>query len=167
MTIAKHPFDLFDARYIPEPNSGCWLWTGAMFEEGYGHFSSKMCGCSWVEGAHRVSWQIHHGAIPEGLFVCHHCDTPICVNPDHLFLGTSGENTRDAVRKNRMNRPFGEESNSVKITSADVMEILRLHESGFNSVQIAAKFPINDQSVRNIIRGKTWGHLRASDSPKH
>ncbi len=88
----------FHSKYIPEPNSGCWLWTAAMVGYEYGGL--------WVNGktdrAHRVSWKLYYGDIPNGLQVCHKCDTPLCVNPEHLFIGTHKENMHDALRKGRM-----------------------------------------------------------------
>ncbi len=162
MTIAKHPHELFDARWALAPTTGCWMWIGAMFQHGYGHFSSRYAGRKWIDCAHRVSWQLHHGEIPRGLFVCHKCDTPRCVNPNHLFLGTSKENTQDAVSKDRMHRPFGEKSNGAKLTEADVRKILAMHASGMSARAIARDFPVGGQSVRNIIRGITWGHLNAA-----
>lgn len=78
--------------------SGCWLWTGAHNEEGYGTFA--LDGYK-VLRAHRVSWILHRGPIPNGLCVCHHCDTPACVNPGHLFLGTKRDNARDRDAKGR------------------------------------------------------------------
>ncbi len=82
---------------IPEPNSGCWLWTGSLTSGGYG--------CCWWDGkqtnAHRFSWLAYRGEIPSGQLVLHKCDMPSCVNPDHLFLGTAADNMRDMVAKGR------------------------------------------------------------------
>ena len=87
----------FHARYIQEPNTGCWLWSAAGGGQHYGlfHFRGKTI------GAHRASWIFHKGEIPNGLYVLHKCDTRPCVNPDHLFLGTPKDNMQDCVKKGR------------------------------------------------------------------
>lgn len=90
----------FDERYIPEPMSGCWLWLGGVsYPAGYGRMTRG-------QYAHRVSYEIHRGAVPRGLHVLHRCDNRICVNPDHLFVGTRSDNMRDMMAKGR-GRPHG------------------------------------------------------------
>jgi hypothetical protein len=84
-------------RVIPEPNSGCLLWEGAVARYGYGHIRR---GGRYLS-LHRVVWEETHGAIPDGLHVLHRCDVPACVNVDHLFLGTHTDNMRDIVSKGR------------------------------------------------------------------
>lgn len=88
---------------MPEPNSGCWLWIGGGTGEcGYGLLNNRI-----FKQAHRASYAIFKGEIPEGMCVCHKCDTPACINPDHLFIGTHLDNMRDMFRKGRRPKPKG------------------------------------------------------------
>jgi hypothetical protein len=99
---ARDPRDIFDQFYIPEPNSGCWLWLGTVTRFGYGRLGVRKT----KERAHRFSLQMFTGEQGRGLFVCHKCDVPSCVNPEHLFWGTQKDNLQDAAKKGRMSNDF-------------------------------------------------------------
>lgn len=88
-------------RVIPVTESGCWLWTGCCDRDGYGTLSHYSDGKRKRYRAHRASYFAFKGHVPDDLFVCHKCDVPGCVNPDHLFLGTALDNTRDMIEKGR------------------------------------------------------------------
>lgn len=84
-------------KSMPVPEAGCWLWMGHCS----GRYGRMRVGGNKAEGAHRLSWRLHRGEIPAGMLVCHKCDTPLCVNPDHLFIGTDADNARDRDSKGR------------------------------------------------------------------
>lgn len=89
----------FWSKVDREPDDGCWVWSGT--RGGSGRYGMVRNEFGEVEFAHRVAWRLANGSIPDGLFVCHHCDYPPCVRPTHLFLGTALENTHDSIRKGR------------------------------------------------------------------
>lgn len=91
----------FEAHLMPVPFSGCWLWDGPIVLKGYGCFSFKQK----RRFAHRVSWELYKGSIPSGMLICHRCDIPSCVNPEHLFPGTYSDNINDMYAKGR-GRPW-------------------------------------------------------------
>lgn len=89
-----------------EPNTGCWLWLGSVRTDGYGTVYVRRNGRPVNYAAHRASYTLWRGPIPDGLFVCHKCDTKLCVNPDHFFLGTAADNAADMVAKGRARSRF-------------------------------------------------------------
>ena len=130
----------------------CWLWTGAL-SSGYGSVSNG----KRKSKAHRVSWEIHFGLIPEGMFVCHHCDNPTCVNPTHLFLGTQGDNMADMYAKcrHRIVRC------RVKLTRDQVIDIRRLHASGsLSQSELASRFGVSATHISRIIMRRQWIDLK-------
>lgn len=117
----------------------CWFWTGAIQERGYGQFWIKG---NVIEYAHRYSYEAHKGAIPEGMVVMHACDTPSCVNPEHLSLGTNHENSKDAQRKGRINTVTRRISPEVK------REAIRRALSGERRVDTIARFGMSERVLR-------------------
>ena len=150
--IEAPEIERFWAKVVKEPNSGCWLWTGAS-SHGYGSLRFRGHGCR----AHRVAWELHRGAVPNGVSVLHKCDTPLCVNPDHLFLGTQADNIKDAVAKGRIRR--GGEAGPSKLTADQVWEIRRRLPTSTVTV-LAREFSVAPASIRWIRDGKSWGWLK-------
>lgn len=141
--------------------SECWEFTGFRLPNGYGRISN---GGSGPELSHRVSWIIHFGDIPEGLIVCHKCDNPPCWNPDHLFLGSHGDNYHDMVDKGRLRtattqpKKQGMKHHNAKLTQDQVFELIR-RKSEPRKV-LAAEFGLSDRYVSNVICGVSWKHLQ-------
>ncbi len=144
-----------------DKTESCWVWTGAGVPKGYGHLSIGGHQGDMVY-AHRASWEIHFGPIPEGLFVCHHCDNPRCVRPDHLFLGTPADNIDDMVRKGRQRGTSlsGERHNRARLTENDVRQIRRAYASGQEGVsELARKFGVGISTIRHVVKRETWQHV--------
>lgn len=139
----------------------CWPWQAALKENGYGTLGRGGQGEGHVY-AHRLAWELTHGPIPPGIFVCHRCDNRRCCNPGHLFLGTHADNQADMARKGRSLR--GERHNLVQLTEGEVLEIRRLWaQGGMAQDEIAVKFATSKQNVSQIVRGKKWKHLLPPD----
>lgn len=137
---------------------GCWIWNHAKNQFGYAIFTLQN---RIICVGHRYVWQLCNGPIPYGLIICHHCDTPSCVNPDHLCLGTQKDNIRDMIQKGRMGwRPKGEQQHSSIFTKTQIREMRRMHSKGLKIVEIWPKFGGSYQSVRRAIRGISWAHIK-------
>lgn len=136
-----------------EKTDSCWLWTRHTSHRfGYGFF----CYQGVSQNAHRVSWQLKHGDIPKGMCVLHRCDVPSCVNPDHLFLGTRGDNNSDRLLKGRNSNRKGAANPACKLRPKDIRAIRVAHGS---NREVASQFDISHSTVSQIRHGKLWGWL--------
>lgn len=133
----------------------CWVWIGTRNQKGYGRFKAGNAPIP----AHRFSYELSNGKIPEGMLVCHTCDHPWCVNPTHLFLGTNAENMEDMVRKGRKKIVKGEEAGSSKLTDQDVFDIRAAFATGEGAITLAKKYGLNRQTIYDITSRKTWKHV--------
>lgn len=136
----------------------CWVWTGGTDQHGYGQFVAQ----NRRLRAHRVAYELTHGAIPDDTSVCHRCDNPPCVRPDHLFLGSHQDNMDDMNRKGRHGRSpaRGETAGNAKLTDAAVREMRALWAAGgLTKRAIAKRFGISDSNISRILNGQSWTHV--------
>jgi hypothetical protein len=133
-----------------EKGDGCWLWTGARDRDGYGRlFANRR-----DQRVHRVSYELHHGAIAAGLCVLHYCDTPLCVNPAHLRLGTHRDNMIDRAQR----------GHAGKLTAEQVLTIRSLKGQQMAGV-LAERFNVTTSAIYHIWTGTNWQHL--PERPRH
>ncbi len=149
--MTAHERERFDAKWTPEPNTGCFLWLGTRTWNGYGHF--KLDGKP--RRAHRLAWELTNGAIPGDLQVLHRCDVRECVNPDHLFLGTQADNIVDRDAKGRGVWSPGAKNGQAKLTPAQVSEIRRLAAIR-SQASIARDFGMSKAATCLIVNRKRW-----------
>jgi len=169
--------ELFSVKYDPyrfwskvEKSPGsCWLWRGAIYAcSGYGMCNvytgkKRYTTCT----AHRLAYCLSFGAFPSALLVCHTCDNRICVNPDHLFLGTHKQNTQDCIKKGRFStehtrRLFQGEGNPKAVLSQP--QVLWIRECSDSFADIAAKLGVSECTVRDVKLNRTWKHLCTTPS---
>jgi hypothetical protein len=132
-------------RFVVRRPDGCWDWVGAVNNSGYGKLGRAY--------AHRVSYEIHHGPIPTGMFVIHSCDNPPCTNPAHLRAGTAADNMADANSRGRL---LGSPSSGQKITIEQAREIKRLRAAGWTRRQVSERFGIHMDNITEITSGRMW-----------
>lgn len=142
----------FLARSQTEANSGCWLWEGAVCEKGYGRVAVQRKN----RRAHRISWMQQNGPIPDGMLVCHRCDTRCCVNPDHLWIGSDTDNNHDMLSKGREKWMHGITSPHAKLCDEDVIYIRSSKESKH---KLAKKFGVSPSTIGCAREYVTWKHI--------
>lgn len=140
---------------VIESENGCHEWQGAKRGPmGYSSLRNSADLLPKMIYGHVVSYEHHKGTIPKGMVVRHTCDNPICVNPDHLILGTHADNRQDVIDRGREG-----DCTPYKITEDDVREIRRLHTDGLGILPIAARFKVGKSQISRIIRRERWAHV--------
>ncbi|WP_448952174.1 hypothetical protein [Labrys neptuniae] len=143
----------FEDKFIPEPMSGCWLWIGSIGSAGYGTFYLD---CRILR-ANRASWLIYKGPLASrAQFVCHRCDNPACVNPDHLFLGDAASNVADMRKKGRNRFPDSERRTNARLCAADVLKIMADDRP---QKLIAADYGVSQSIIFGVKAGRRWRHV--------
>lgn len=150
---------------IPSDPEACWTWSGGIVKGGYAFLTHQRAGFY----AHQLSYVLHHGAIPAGLWVLHTCDNRPCTNPRHLYAGTPSDNAKDRERRGRGGRPSrtveyhprrGEQNSRAILTDAAVIEIRRLYRAGgVTQKTLAERFGVKPNIVSGVVRGKRWAHV--------
>lgn len=146
--------ETIESRFWPKVSIGtmeqCWMWTGSKLPTGYGRIGRGQDGLVPI-GAHVLSWIIHNGAFDSNLCVCHKCDNPSCVNPNHLFLGTQQRNLEDMRSKGR--QTFGESHGTSKLTQANV-DFIR--SSDWTQERLATRFGVSQTCISKIKLRQRW-----------
>lgn len=145
-----------------DQTSGCGNWTAATSSSGYGLIGRGSRGAGLVRASH-VSWMIHNGDVPPGMWILHHCDNPLCVRPDHLFLGNHQDNMNDMISKGRdhKNPNYGEDHPSTKLSDTQITEIVdawhdappRRHGRVAFRNALCAKYGVSDTTIKGVVGG--------------
>jgi hypothetical protein len=155
-TSEQYRIVAFEQRFIPEPNSGCWIWTGMRH---HGSQYGVFCFRRKSVRAHRAAWEIYRGAIPSGMCILHKCDVPMCVNPDHLFVGTQADNNADRDAKGRTKSAKGSTQHLAKLKESDIPRIRERRLLGLSLSTIAKEFGVSKHAIHGVVAGRTWTHV--------
>lgn len=132
-----------------------WQWTGSKDNKGYGRIRVD----GKLDRAHRVSYKLFNGLIPDGLCVLHSCDDPGCVNPQHLHIGTHQDNSNECMERGRSYHGFGEINGRAKLSASNVIEIRKLISEGISRIKIAKLFGVTGGMIGHISHNRNWKHL--------
>lgn len=146
--ITSHISERFET-FFEKKETGCWLWKGALTPSGYGVFQIMYD----TFRAHRVAWTIANGPIPDGMCVCHTCDNPACVRPDHLWLGTVSDNNQDKAKKGRVKTGWN------KLNEQSVREIRQKAVAGAKQSVLAAEYGVTATQIHWVVRRKVWKNV--------
>lgn len=162
----KQRLEAFWSHAVITESDLCWYWTGHKIPSGYGTF----CVNGKFNYAHRLSWEIENGEIPEGLYILHKCDNPSCVNPNHLFSGTQADNMQDMVNKGRKvsNPPKGIKHPLSKLTDDDIREIRKIYIKGkpgdkpspYSVKGLSVKYNVASSLIHRIVKRVSWPHIK-------
>lgn len=141
----------FHEKWTLNKETGCWEWNASLNANGYGQMKRPGERTNYL--AHRLSYEIHYGQIPEDKMVCHTCDNPKCVKPSHLFIGTALDNNRDAASKERSTM------HNARLNPEKVEAILLMSEQGISQSKIGRSFGVNQQAIFKIVHGLRWKHV--------
>jgi hypothetical protein len=153
VTITQREIDSFWSKVQATDVETCWVWTAGTDNGGYGIMSVG----AYPAKVHRVSWELHVGPIPDGLGVLHTCDNRVCVNPYHLFLGTTVDNTKDRDQKGRQTQ--GEKHHDAKMTAEMVIQARKEYKRGASGLGIrslALKYGVAMSTMSSILKGDSW-----------
>jgi len=149
----RNILERFEEKVLAENDNGCTIYTGAKYHGGHGAF--------YMDGkqvhAHRVAYELYVGEIPKDMCVCHKCDVPSCVNPDHLFLGTQADNMQDKLNKGRQLK--GSDIKSSKLDESLVSSIKRRLREGARQIDLVRELGVSKQIISSIAVNRTWRHV--------
>lgn len=148
----SNTIEFFEKKVTADLETGCHIWAGKPDAHGYGTF----CVDRKMYKAHRLSYELYKGPIPTGMLVCHKCDNRICVNPDHLFVGTLQDNMDDRARKDRQAK--GERNHS-KLKASSVLLIRELSQKRWTQRRLAKEFGVDKSTINNIVNRRKWTHI--------
>lgn len=155
MRKIKPEFNRFISKVVKTDN--CWLWIGSTYRFGYGHFRRKINGKWIMYKAHRYSYEYFKGQIPKGMLICHTCDNPACVNPNHLYSGTHKDNVDDMFSRNRKSRLIrNPKHNLLSMEIAREIRKLKSDKPAILLREISVMFSTSLTQVSRILNNKIW-----------